>query len=242
MKVFALIAARAGSKGVKNKYMLPMMGKTVLGWVIHDALAARCIDMGDIWVTTDSPEIETEAKLHGARAIMRPPELGVDRSRIDYIVRHALSLWNEPGPSPDIIAYLGGNAPVRESGLIDRCVQLLVSQKCDSVRSMTPVGNKHPDWMFEVDGEGRMSSYLPDFTHKPYRRQELCPRLYVHDGAVIAVTADAVRKSALKQFDDNFCVFGEDARGVVSAPGGTVEIDDAGDVFAAEAALKARGT
>lgn len=55
----ALILARAGSKGIPNKNMLIIDGKTILGRTIETIKASK--SFANIWVSTDSFLIAMEA-------------------------------------------------------------------------------------------------------------------------------------------------------------------------------------
>ena len=53
-KVLALIPARAGSKGLPDKNIRPLMGKPLLAWPIEAALASRAVDR--VILSTDSED------------------------------------------------------------------------------------------------------------------------------------------------------------------------------------------
>ena len=72
-----------------------------------------------------------------------------------------------------------------------------------------------------------------------HRRQDLEP-LYLHDGAIVAVS----RKSMLsgkRAPSDPHAFFGDERRAIITEPGETVEIDAQRDLFLAEAVLRERG-
>ena len=233
MDVLGLIVARAGSKGIPNKNLLNLGGRPVLAYTIEDARKSKTITR--IVVSTDSADIAHAAAQRGVEVIDRPPELATDEARLDYVVRHALDLLKRrEGYVPDVIALLAGNVPLREEGIIDRCVEHLLRTGADSVRSFSATGKYHPQWMNRIEGD-RVSEYERLVS---YRRQDLEP-LYIHDGACIAVRFQTVADS-IHHLKDNFCLLGNDRRGIISNDGATVEIDTARDVYAAEAALKHR--
>jgi len=234
MKVLGLIPARAGSKGVNNKNILMLAGKPVIAYTIEAARKSRHIDR--IAVTTESGDIKRVVEALDVEVIDRPAEYATDTARLDYALRHALKVLREgDGYVPDVVAFLMANVPLREPGIIDRCVDHLVASGADSVRTFSSVGKFHPQWMVRVDGD-RVSDYEEVVA---YRRQDLEP-LYIHDGSVIALTQRAIAES-VNHLEDNFCFMGNDRRGLICADGATVEIDTARDVYAAEAALRLRG-
>jgi CMP-N-acetylneuraminic acid synthetase len=113
-------------------------------------------------------------------------------------------------------------------------VQLLAHSGCDSVRSFCAVGKWHPAWMARLDGD-RVRPLVAGSIH---RRQDL-ETLYLHDGAVVAVSRAALLEAA-KHRDDPHAFFGSDRRGIETAMDETVEIDHQRDLFWAEAVLRSR--
>jgi len=233
MKVLGLIPARAGSRGVNNKNLLMLAGKPVIAYTIEETRRSRHIDR--IAVTTESADIKRVVAALGVEVIDRPAEYATEDARLDYALRHAVdALGEKDGYAPDVVAFLMANVPLREPGVIDRCVEHLLETGADSVRTFSSIGKYHPQWMVRIDGD-RITDYEKVVA---YRRQDLEP-LYIHDGSVIAVTLAAIRDS-VNHLDDNFCFMGADRRGVICGDGTTVEIDTARDVYAAEAALRIR--
>jgi CMP-N-acetylneuraminic acid synthetase len=129
---------------------------------------------------------------------------------------------------------LYGNVPVRGEGVIDRAIALLATSGCDSVRSFCPVGKWHPAWMARLDGD----KVVPVQAGSIHRRQDLEP-LYLHDGAIVAVTRHSLM-CAKEHPGDPHAFFGVDRRAILTAPGETVEIDQLLDFFVTEAILRQR--
>lgn len=243
--VVAVILARAGSKGLPNKNVLPVAGRPMIAWTIDHALSARTIDA--VCVSTDSPVALTIARRMGAIAIERPPELATDVASVMDATRHAIECYEagtEARPTErrqaashaikqrpvSHVVILYGNVPVRPPGIIDLAVRHLLETGADSVRSLRRVEKQHPDWLHVLVGD-RMVQYRRNSIH---RRQDLEP-LYYHDGAVVAAT-----RSSLFHGDstDPHSFFGQDRRGVLCEGGPTVDVDTAEDLVLAEAIMR----
>lgn len=232
MNTLAVILARAGSQGLPDKCVLPLCGRPVIAYTIVHAQQSRYVT--DILVTTDSPRVKSMAHAAGIPVIDRPADLATDTARVDDAVRHAVEQYEaHDGGRVDAVVILYGNVPVRADGIIDRCVNHLIATKCDSVRTLTPAGKHHPDWAHTLDGD-RMIPVRPNSIH---RRQDLTPAFF-HDGAVVAVTRDAL--FAASGQDDPHLFFGEDRRGMIQKPEDTVDIDTRVDFYLAEAVLRLR--
>jgi N-acylneuraminate cytidylyltransferase len=230
MKSIAVILARAGSKGLPDKCVLPLLGRPMIAYTIDHALASR--RTRDVVLTTDSKPAAAVAIEAGILVVQRPPELAIDTARVDAAVRHAV-LWYERyvHEEMDAVAILYGNVPVRSDGIVDRCLAHLEATGCSSVRTVAPVTKQHPDWIHRLDDD-RLTQFRPNSIH---RRQDLEP-LYYHDGSVVAVT----RKSLFAAADnsDPHAFFGSDRRAVRQEPADTVDIDTIIDLYQAEAILR----
>jgi len=231
--ILAVIMARAGSVGLKNKHTLPLLGRPVISYTFDHAIASKLITG---WVvSSDSPEILSLATDAGFHTIQRPPQLATAEASVQSVLLHALnSIERDCGYVADAVVTLYGNVPIRGEGAIDRGIALLQETRCDSVRSFCPVGKWHPAWMSRIDGD----KVIPLHPGSIHRRQDLEP-LYLHDGAVVACTRDSLMRAA-KTPDDPHAFFGTDRRAILTAAGETVEIDQMSDLYVAEGLLRHR--
>lgn len=233
MNVLGVILARAGSKGLPQKCMRPLLGQPVIAYTFDHAERSRSLTA--IVLTTDSEPVKVLARERGIHVVDRPPELATDSATVDAAARHAVSVWEQKhNTTVDAVVLLYGNVPVRAAGLIDKAIEHLCHTKADSVRSVAPVTKQHPDWVHRLDDD-RMTQFRPNSI---YRRQDLEP-LFYHDAAVAVVTRDALF-AALESPDDHQAFLGADRRAIVQDPGDTVDIDDPIDLYLAEAILRAQ--
>ena len=72
-KIHAIILARGGSKGIKNKNLISIKKKPLIYWSIKSVLNCNIIDK--VWVSSDSSKILTLSKKFGANTIKRPKKL-----------------------------------------------------------------------------------------------------------------------------------------------------------------------
>src|SRR2546421_8423827 len=92
-KVFALIPARGGSKGVPRKNIKLLAGYPLIAYSIAAAKLCPLIDR--IVVSTDSDEIADTSKKYGAEVpFMRPPALASDKSPDREFIMHALEFFD----------------------------------------------------------------------------------------------------------------------------------------------------
>lgn len=233
MNVLGVILARAGSVGLKNKHLLPLLGRPVIAYTFDHARASKLLSR--VVLTSDSPEVLRLAAGAGLETIIRPAGLATAEASVQDVMLHAVEqVESRPGFRADAMVVLYGNVPIRPDGAIDRALRTLNDTHCDSVRSFCPVGKWHPAWMAQLAGD-RVLPLQPGSIH---RRQDLLP-LFLHDGAVVAVSRESMFRGKSSPQDPH-AFFGSDRRGFETEMGDTVEIDHQRDLYWAEAVLRSR--
>ncbi|MBI5865131.1 MAG: N-acetylneuraminate synthase family protein, partial [Planctomycetes bacterium] len=230
MSNLAVILARAGSKGLPDKCMRRVLGRSLIDYSLTHALTSTRLDA--VVLSTDSAPAKQSAESRSVEVIDRPPQLADDMATIDAAARHAVEKWehrHDQRVSNVVILY--ANIPVRAEGVIDRALERLISTGATSVRTVAPVGKHHPDWLFRLEGD-RMVQLRPNSIH---RRQDLEP-VYYHDGAVIAVTRQALFAAAGS--GDSQAFLGADRRALVQRCEDAVDVDEPMDLLLAEAVLR----
>lgn len=230
-KSLGIILARGGSQGLPRKHLLPLLGKPVIAYTFEHARAARRLT--HTVVSSDCPEILDLAEKAGFDTVLRPAELATSEATVQDVLLHAMDHVEQRDRIRfDAVLTLYGNCPVRPAGCIDQAIELLLTTTAHSVRSFTPVGKWHPQWMAIVR-DNQVSALHAGSVH---RRQDLTP-LHLHDGAVVASTR-AIMEEARKHRDNPHAFFGIDRRGFETAQGSTVEVDHRRDLYWAEAVLR----
>ncbi len=235
MNVLGIILARAGSKGLPNKCVAPLLGRPLMDYTLDHALAATQLRAAVL--TTDSEAARTVAAARGVATIDRPAELATDTATVDAAARHAVLAWEKSAAAfhVDAVVLLYANIPVRAPGLLDRVIEHLIKTGADSVRTVAPVSKQHPDWLHRLDGD-RMSQYRANGI---FRRQDLEP-LYYHDGAGVVVRREPLFEA--ERFPENGQAFlGSDRRAIVCRADDAVDVDEPLDLLLAEAVLRSRG-
>jgi CMP-N,N'-diacetyllegionaminic acid synthase len=230
--VLGVILARGGSKGLRDKHLLSLHGKTVIGHTFDHVHAARRLSR--VVVSSDCPRILRIAASNGFSTIPRPATLATDDASVQDVLLHAMDEIESGGLfRADAVVTLYGNVALRRVGVIDEAIDLLHRTGCDSVRSFVPVGKWHPRWMSRVDAEHRAIALHDGSIH---RRQDLEP-LYLHDGAVVVSSRAAMERGRANRSDPHG-FFGIDRRAVMCEATDTVEIDSRRDLLMAEAILR----
>jgi CMP-N-acetylneuraminic acid synthetase len=137
VNVVGFIFARAGSKGLPGKNILPIAGKPLIAWSIECALKVSRIER--LIVSTDSPEIAKIARDYGAEVpFMRPAWLATDESSEWDSWRHALNyLMESTGTIPNVMVSIPPVAPLRAPIDIENCLNEYDKGSSDIVISVT---------------------------------------------------------------------------------------------------------
>ncbi len=135
--VYAVIPARGGSKGVKNKNLKVLADYPLITWSVKAALKSRLINR--VIVSTDSGKIAAVAEDAGAEIpFMRPAEYAGDTSKDIDVLLHLISWFEQKEERlPDYIVYLRPTTPVRDPAVIDKAIEKLIeSNSASSLRSV----------------------------------------------------------------------------------------------------------
>ncbi len=232
MSILAVIIARAGSKGLKNKNMRLLEGKPLVAWTIEHALGSVKPDA--VVLTSDGPDILQVGKAYGIHTYDRPQELAGDQVTIDAAVRHGVSAWEKEHPQKkcQYVAILYANVALRPENLTDRALTKLIETEADSVQTVYNVGKMHPLWMRKLSGVHGdvLTAYEPN---EIFRRQDL-PPVYMLNSGVLAVTRESlfdVDPAHPHQF------LGENRKAIVTRPTDVIDIDDELDFMFAQSVL-----
>lgn len=126
MKVLALIPARSGSKGLKDKNIASVGGHPLLAYSI--AVAKLCKNIDEIIVSTDSRDYAAAATKYGATVpFIRPKSLALDSSIDRDFFIHAME-WYENNNIilPDFVVHLRPTTPIRDSNVLSQAISFMV--------------------------------------------------------------------------------------------------------------------
>lgn len=219
MNILCVIPARGGSKGLKNKNIMPFFGKPLISYTINAAKKSK--KANKIVVSTDDAKIAGVARQFGAEVIDRPKMFATDTSPIELSLRHAVSyLARNCGYVADIVVWLQANIPIRKAGQIDNVVDRLIQSDADSAVTVRRV-DSFPQWMKRMDKKGHLYPFIRG--GKLYRRQDLKP-LYLLDGAIVAMRKDVLMNT--RHLRGIHVFMGKKILGITQEKKFTVEVDD----------------
>jgi len=196
-RIYALICARSGSKGLPGKNIRPLAGKPLIAHSVESAI--ECPQIDDVYVSTDSPEIAAVAKEYGAKIpFLRPPELAQDDSPEWLVWQHMLSYFRDNQGHPDALVVLPPTAPLRCLDDISGSINRFFDQDCDGVLCATPA-HRSPEFnMVRINDTGACELAITSRQPK-FRRQD--SGLYYDVTTVCYVMKPAFVMAYSKLFD-----------------------------------------
>lgn len=199
MRNLAIIPARSGSKGLKDKNIRPLAGKPLLAYTIEAARRSGVFDT--VMVSTDSEHYAETAREYGAEVpFLRSAEQASDTASSWDAVREVLRGYQERGIAFGTVTLLQPTSPLRTGEDIMEACRLFMEKQADTVVSVTEVD--HPvQWCFTLPGDASMDA----FGSSPYhamRRQELAPH-YRENGAIYIVRTEKLADPAWDIYSRN---------------------------------------
>lgn len=223
-KILALIPARGGSKGIKDKNIISLAGKPLIAYSIEAAKKSKYID--SIVVTTDSEKIAEVAKRYGARVpFLRPAELAADTSKTIDAVLHAIKTLKSMGENYDTLVLLQPTQPLRTTDDIGKAIELYYESGENGLVSISSVDDS-PLLIRSIDEDGKLINLLSQ--NSTCRRQDM-PNYYKVNGCIYINKIDEINENT--SFNDNKVPFIMDKEH-------SIDIDELSDLWMAECYLK----
>lgn len=181
MKNIAIIPARSGSKGLKDKNIKLLNGKPLMWYSIDAAIKSRQFE--EIMVSTDSEEYATIAKSLGANVpFLRSKMTSHDNASSWDVVSEVLRKYNALGMQYDTVMLLQPTSPLRSSSDIINSFKLLEQKKADSIVSVCEVDHS-PLWSNTLPNDRNMGTFIRPEIKENTIRQKL-PVYFRLNGAI----------------------------------------------------------
>lgn len=190
MKNLAIIPARSGSKGIKDKNIKILCGKPLMAYTIESAIKSKQFDT--IHLSTDSEIYANIAKEYGADVpFLRKTELSGDTSVIWDTVNDVLDKYKKIGKEFDTVALLQPTSPLREENDIIKCFQMLKNKNAEAIVSVCEMEHS-PLLCNQLDSNYSMKHFIKkEVVMCP--RQNL-PQYYRINGAIYLLKIEVLEK------------------------------------------------
>lgn len=186
----AIVTARAGSKSIIDKNVLPLLGQPMVQYPIRAAQAAKRIH--DVWVSTDGEAIAQASRDAGAKIIPRPDELGGDSVNHGIVIRHAVEYVDARVENLENIVLLLGNTVYIDGPIIDEALGILDDRRdLDSVMTIWEAADDHPYRALQINQAGLIETFGGPRTVSTERQSY--PKAYYYDQGVWAFRKQTVQ-------------------------------------------------
>lgn len=179
-KRIAIIPARSGSKGLKDKNIKLLNGIPLLAYSVNVAIESGRFDK--VFLSTDSERYAIIGKEYGADvSFLRSEENSDDQAGSWDVVREVIGKFSEKGEQFDEIMLLQPTSPLRTVDDINNSIKLLYEKSAMSIVSLTECDHS-PICCNTLPEDGCMDSF-EDEKYAGLRRQDL-PIYYRYNGAI----------------------------------------------------------
>jgi len=188
MDSFAIILARGGSKGIKNKNLINLSGKPLIEWTIDHCL--NCKQIAETFVSSDSDDILDFAITKKVTPIKRPLHLAQDNSSSEEAWLHSLDyIYNIKGYLLDLIVAPQVTSPLRDKDEFTNALDKMKNESLDSLLSV----NCLKDFFIWVDNGNKFLSENYDFKNRS--RRQLIKTRYHENGSFYIFKPDILKKN-----------------------------------------------
>ena len=225
----AIITARRGSKGLKNKNIKFLNGKPLMAYSIEAALESHMFN--EVMVSTDSLEYKSIAQQYGANVpFLRSADNSNDSAGSWDVVKEVLQKYLEIGMKFDTVCLLQPTSPLRTKSDIIEGYNLLDAKEANAVTSVCEVEHS-PLWTMTLDSSLSMEEYKRANKQKNMPRQKL-PVYYRVNGALY------IRK--IQYLDNHINILDEDEIAYIMDQARSIDIDTELDFKLAELLIEGK--
>lgn len=196
-KIVALIPARKGSIGIKNKNIKLFNGHPLVAYSISAAKLIK--DVSDIVVSTNCNRISRISKKYGASVpFLRPEHISGSKSTdLQFFLHYINYLKKNNVKLPEYIIHLSPTVPLRDIEKINEAVKLIKSKrKATSLRSVHYT-DLIPQKIFTLE-KGYLNGLFPHLKGEYYNKpRQLYKRTLIPNGHVDIIRTKYINKNNL---------------------------------------------
>ncbi len=230
MKNIAIIPARSGSKGLKDKNIKLLNGKPMLAYSIEAAKNTGLFD--EIFVSTDSELYADISKEYGAIVpFLRGKELSSDTASSWDVVKDVLIKYEKLGITFNTVVLLQPTSPLRTSQDIMKAYSLMEKKQANAVVSICEVDHS-PLWCNTIPEDGSLVNFISrEIVMKSRQNLETYYRI---NGALYVVKTDYLFNAET--------IYDSECYAYIMTKRKSIDIDDQLDFDIAEIIMKRADT
>ena len=185
MNNIAIIPARSGSKGLKDKNIKMLNGKPLLSYTIEAAVKSGQFE--EVMVSTDSEEYAKIAKKYGASVpFLRSLVLSTDAASSWDVVEEVLEAYKSNGREFDTVCLLQPTSPLRDSNDIINAYARYEEKDAIAIVSVCEMEHS-PQWSNTLNEEQELNGFIK--RNNAIQRQAI-EKYYRLNGAIYIVKTE----------------------------------------------------
>tara|TARA_B100000941_G_scaffold203821_1_gene148454 strand:+ start:2327 stop:3007 length:681 start_codon:yes stop_codon:yes gene_type:complete len=193
MKFIAVITARKGSKGIKNKNTIKINNIPLVEYTFK--ALSKSILKKNCFVLTDSNKIKIIAKKYSINTdYVRPASTSTDNSSSISTLKH-FSKWYLKKDDYDAMILLQPTSPLRNSEDINKSIKIFKDKNVDSLFSISK-HLEHPYNAINFRKKPKLK-FLIEKRKKFFKRQDYDVDSYFHNGAIFIMTKKLIMKNKI---------------------------------------------
>ena len=200
--VYAIIPARSGSKGVKNKNIRCLKGYPLIAFT--SVATNMCGEASRVFISTDSEYYAEIGRYYGAEApFLRPAEISGDKSTDIEFMEHAITwLAENEGVLPEYFMHMRPTYPLRKPEIVREAVKRMKADpSATSLRSAHLAPNTPYKW-FNLREDGYYKSIKPGLTlDEANNPRQAFPDVYIPDSYVDVLRTEFIINNDLMHGD-----------------------------------------
>ena len=213
MSILAIIPARKGSKQLPKKNLAKLGGKSLVEIAINVAKDVKKIN--NILVSSDCKEILKIAKKNKVLTSLRPKELASDNSLVIETIIYEYERLKK-NLKIDIIVLLEVTSPLRNSIHVEKCINMLIKKKLDSVATFRE-SDIHPHKTWQIKNNDIPKTFLKN--SNPWTPRQELSKAYQLSGVAYVFKPNRLKRKS------NSLLFGKQG-GVIIDKRYSIDIDD----------------
>ena len=158
MKLLAIVPARGGSKGIKNKNIYKINNKPLIEYTLEQIRGIQ--EINKIIVSSDSKKIISFVKkFKYVEPVIRPKFLATDKALVINTLRYHVNFERKNKRYYDYVLILSPTSPLRKKKQIVESIKIVKRKKPDSLISVVSL-EKPLNWLLGVTKKGYLKEYL----------------------------------------------------------------------------------
>ena len=196
MKFIAVITARKGSKGIKNKNILKINNLTLVEYTFREVKKSKLKNHS--FILSDSIRIKNLAKKYSVKTnYERPASVSKDNTSTIDTLKH-FSDWYLKNDNYDAMVLLQPTSPLRNNVDINESIKLFKQKKFESLFSIS----SHLEHPYDaIDVKKNKLKFVFKKRKKFFRRQDFNVNSFFHNGAIFIISKKLILKK--KMYNEN---------------------------------------